>query len=101
MLSLLLVQEVEGGLVKTDLAAYVKVPDVGVNAVDVVQKQRAQSPRLALLESMNEAPGGHTASGQRLPTERAECHKSWVHLSNNIEFCPRYFFLLNYFYCSY
>lgn len=54
----------------------VKVPDVGVNAVDVEQKQSPQSPRLALEESMNEAPGGHAACGQRLPTESAECHTS-------------------------
>lgn len=72
MLSLLYVQKLEDGLVETDPAAYVEVPDVGVNAVDVEQKQRPESPRLALVESMNEAPGGHTACGQRLPTERAE-----------------------------
>lgn len=75
VLRLLYVQELEGGLAETDPTAYVKVPDVGVNAVDVEQKQRPQSPRLAL-ESMNEAPGGHTACGQRLATERAECRTS-------------------------
>lgn len=72
VLSLLYVQELEGGLVKTDPATYVK----GVSAVDAEQNQGPQSPCLAPVESVNEAPGGHTACGQRLPTERPECHKS-------------------------
>lgn len=38
VLNLLYVQELEGGLVEADPAAYVKVLDVGVNAVDVEQK---------------------------------------------------------------
>lgn len=48
---------------------------MGVNAVEFEQQYRSQAPS-GSGGSMNEAPGGHTARGQRLLAERAECHKS-------------------------